>query len=159
MRGYVGGRELKLGRPAFCGAEHLPSDNACLDPEASIVAFSMGETRYLLSVRQGLRPDAQAVISALLKRGIKVEILSGDREPAVRAAAHALGVSEWRAGVTPADKIARIEELKTSIAEGVVEVDIRPTRELRSLLGAVPGALEHVRTPALDALVLGLCGL
>ena len=113
VRGYVGGRELKLGRPAFCGAEHLPSDNACLDPEASIVAFSMGETRYLLSVRQGLRPDAQAVISALLKRGIKVEILSGDREPAVRAAAHALGVSEWRAGVTPADKIARIEELKS----------------------------------------------
>jgi Cu2+-exporting ATPase len=31
----------------------------------------------------------------------------------VQAAAQALGVSEWRAGVTPADKIARIETLKT----------------------------------------------
>jgi Cu2+-exporting ATPase len=113
VRGYAGGLELKLGKPAFCGAEHLANDSANLDPEASIVAFSMGETRYLLSVRQGLRADAQAVISALLKRGIAVEILSGDREPAVRAAAHALGVSEWRAGVTPADKIARIEELKS----------------------------------------------
>jgi Cu2+-exporting ATPase len=53
------------------------------------------------------------MISALLKRRIAVEILSGDREPAVRAAARELGISEWRAGVTPADKIARIEDLKS----------------------------------------------
>jgi Cu2+-exporting ATPase len=52
------------------------------------------------------------VVSALKQRNIAVEILSGDREPAVRAAANALGIGEWRAGVTPADKIARIEELK-----------------------------------------------
>jgi Cu2+-exporting ATPase len=30
----------------------------------------------------------------------------------VRHAAETLGIHEWRAGVTPADKIARIEELK-----------------------------------------------
>ena len=30
----------------------------------------------------------------------------------MRAAARALGIGEWRAGVTPADKIARIEDLK-----------------------------------------------
>jgi Cu2+-exporting ATPase len=112
VRGYHGGTELRLGRPSFCGAEPLANFNASLDPEASMVAFSMGEAKYLFFVRQGLRPDAQAMISTLSKRNIPVEILSGDREPAVRAAAQALGVSEWRAGVTPADKIARIEELK-----------------------------------------------
>ena len=47
-----------------------------------------------------------------MRAGIEVEILSGDREPAVRHAAAQLGIREWRAGVTPADKIARIEELK-----------------------------------------------
>ena len=103
--------EIRLGRPSFCGAEALVS-GANLDPEASIVAFSKGPEKFILSVRQGLRPDAQAVIAALKARNIGIEILSGDREPAVKAAAHALGVPEWRAGVTPADKIARIEELK-----------------------------------------------
>lgn len=103
--------EIRLGRPSFCGAEALVS-GANLDPEASIVAFSKGTEKFILSVRQGLRPDAQAVIAALKARNIGIEILSGDREPAVKAAAHALGVPEWRAGVTPADKIARIEELK-----------------------------------------------
>jgi len=113
VRGHVDGVEVRLGRPSFCGAEHLAYDSRDRDPEASHVAFSLGESKYLFSVRQGLRPDAQAVISALQKRNIMVEILSGDREPAVRAAAQALGVQEWRAGVTPADKVARIEELKS----------------------------------------------
>jgi Cu2+-exporting ATPase len=113
VRADLGGRELRLGRPSFCGAEQLADDSRNHDPEASIVAFSDGEAKYVFCVRQGLRPDAQAVISALQERNLRVEILSGDREPAVRAAARALGISDWRAGVTPADKIARIEELKS----------------------------------------------
>ncbi|MBR0822723.1 cation-translocating P-type ATPase [Bradyrhizobium liaoningense] len=111
VRALVDGVELRLGRPSFCGAEALVG-RATLDPEASIVAFSKGTEKFILSVRQGLRPDAQAVIAALKARNIGIEILSGDREPAVTAAAHALGIPVWRAGVTPADKIARIKELK-----------------------------------------------
>ncbi len=116
VRATLDGRELRLGRPSFCAAEQLASASQDIDPEASIVAFSDGEKSYVFCVRQGLRPDAQAMMAALQRRNIKVEILSGDREPAVRAAARVLGVSDWRAGVTPADKIARIEELK---AQGV----------------------------------------
>lgn len=111
VRAVVDGVEIRLGRPSFCGAEALVG-SATLDPEASIVAFSKGSEKFILSVRQGLRPDAQAVIAALKDRHISIEILSGDREPAVIAAARALGIAEWRAGVTPADKIARIGELK-----------------------------------------------
>jgi P-type Cu2+ transporter len=112
VRARVGDVELRLGRPSFCGAERLALPGANLDPEASVVAFSRGNDKYLFAVRQALRPDARAVMSALKARGIAVEILSGDREPAVAAAARALGVEEWRAGVTPAEKIAHIEELK-----------------------------------------------
>jgi Cu2+-exporting ATPase len=112
VRATLGETELRLGRPSFCDAEPLAAERAKLDPEASIVAFSLGKAKYVFAVRQGLRPDAKAMISALQKRNLRLEILSGDREPAVRAAALALGISEWRAGVTPADKIARIEDLK-----------------------------------------------
>jgi Cu2+-exporting ATPase len=112
VRGVVDGMEIRLGRPSFCGAEQLVANASDHDPEVSIVAFSRGQERYLLAVRQALRPDARRVIAALQSRGVEVEILSGDREAAVRAAAGALGIPEWRAGVTPADKIARIEALK-----------------------------------------------
>lgn len=112
VRAVVDGVEIRLGRPAFCGAEALAVQNANLDPEASVVAFRRGSDTFLFSVRQGLRPNAAKIVAGLQRRGIKVEILSGDREAAVAAAAKALGIDEWRASVTPADKIARIEELK-----------------------------------------------
>jgi P-type Cu2+ transporter len=112
VRGFVDGEEVRLGRPSFCNADGLAMEIVSLDPEVSAVAFRRGGMCYVFAVRQRVRPDARAVISALQARGIAVEILSGDREPAVLAAARALGIREWRAGVTPADKIARIEDLK-----------------------------------------------
>lgn len=112
VRGVFNGEEVRLGRPSFCKADRLANEILGLDPEVSVVAFSHGDARHVFAVRQQLRPDARETVSALQARGITVEILSGDREPAVRAAAQSLGICEWRAGVTPADKIARIEELK-----------------------------------------------
>jgi P-type Cu2+ transporter len=112
VRAFIDGEEVRLGRPSFCGADRLANELLIRDPEVSAVAFSRGDARYVFAVRQLLREDARAMIAALQTRGITVEIVSGDREPAVRAAAQSLGVCEWRAGVTPADKIARIEELK-----------------------------------------------
>ncbi len=112
VRGFVDGEEVRLGRPSFCEANELANEILSLDPVVTTVAFRRGDACYVFAVRQRVRPDAQAVVSALQARGIAVEILSGDREPAVRAAAKTLGINEWRAGVTPADKIARIEDLK-----------------------------------------------
>jgi Cu2+-exporting ATPase len=112
VRGFADGQEVRLGRPSFCDADQLARDILLRDPEASVVAFRHGEARHVFAVRQRLRPDATDAIATLLKAGLQVEILSGDREPAVRHAARALGIHEWRAGVTPADKIARIDELK-----------------------------------------------
>jgi len=114
VRATVGGLEARLGRPSFCGAEEIAAECARLDPEASFVAFRFSEERYVFSVRQALRPDAHTITAGLKQRHIALEILSGDREGPVRAAARALGIETWRAAVTPADKIARIEELKHS---------------------------------------------
>ncbi|MEZ0059457.1 Cu2+-exporting ATPase [Bradyrhizobium elkanii] len=111
VHGFRDGRPIRLGRPSFCGADDLANEILRRDPEASVVAFSHGESRYAFAVRQRLRPDAAEVIAALTRMGIAVEIVSGDREPAVRHAARMLGVHEWRAEVSPVDKIERIEEL------------------------------------------------
>jgi Cu2+-exporting ATPase len=112
VRTVIDGEEVRLGRPSFCGADQLANDILIRDPEVSAVAFSRGDARYVFAVRQRLRDDAEAMMAGLSARRIAVEIVSGDREPAVRAAAQSLGICEWRADVTPADKIARIEELK-----------------------------------------------
>jgi Cu2+-exporting ATPase len=112
VRGRLDGMELRFGKPSFCDAEDLAADMARQDPEATVVAFRHGEACYAFAVRQRLRPDAVDAIAALRSLDIPVEILSGDREQAVRHAADSLGIGEWRAGVTPAEKIERIDELE-----------------------------------------------
>ena len=44
-------------------------------------------------------------------RGIAVEMLSGDREGAAARIARQAGVADWRAGVDPREKVARLEAL------------------------------------------------
>jgi P-type Cu2+ transporter len=110
--GMVDGVEVRLGRPSWCGADEAANEILHNDPEASVVAFRHGGTRHVFKVRQRVRPDAAEVISALRQMGLTIEILSGDREPAVRAAAETLGIHRWCAGVTPVDKIVHIDELK-----------------------------------------------
>ena len=112
VHAVVDGVEVRLGSPAFCNADGLANEILSRDPEVSVVAFRRGTECHVFAVRQQLRADAAAAIAALKARGIAVELLSGDREPAVQHAAQALGVAVWRAGVTPAEKIARIEDLK-----------------------------------------------
>ncbi|MBI3701624.1 MAG: cadmium-translocating P-type ATPase [Afipia sp.] len=112
VRGLIDGKEVCLGRPSFCKADALANEILGTDPEVSVVAISIGDKCHVIAVRQRLRPDAAAAIGRLRRVGIGFEILSGDRAPAVAHAADALGVEAWRADLTPADKIKRIEQLK-----------------------------------------------
>jgi P-type Cu2+ transporter len=106
------GVALRLGRPSFCGAEHRAAAVLETDPEASAIAFAYGVERYVLAVRQQLRSDAIETIARLKQDGFAIEILSGDRTPAVAHLAHTLGIERWQAGMTPADKIGHISVLQ-----------------------------------------------
>ena len=50
---------------------------------------------------------------ALAARGLDLIILSGDRPEAVGPVASRLGIRQWRASLTPAEKIEAIERLKS----------------------------------------------
>jgi Cu2+-exporting ATPase len=108
----AGGIEMRLGRPSFCDARAEADRVAQSDPEASIIAFRYGDAGYAFAVRQRLRADAGEIVGRLKRGDYAVEILSGDRGVAVEAAAQASGIDAWRAALTPADKIAHIEQLK-----------------------------------------------
>jgi len=58
-----------------------------------------------------LRPDAREVVAQLQQRGLRIEILSGDRPEAVAAIAGQLGVADYHAGMLPGGKAARLAEL------------------------------------------------
>ena len=106
-RGLWRGEEVRLGRAAWVGAEAGAETSAFLKVgERRAVAF-----RFTDSLRAG----AEDAVAALLARGVKVVLMSGDTTPAVEALAGRLGIRRWLAEALPGDKAARIEALQ---AEG-----------------------------------------
>ncbi len=108
----VQGIEARLGSPAFCAAEGAAEAARAADPEASLIALRHGDDVAVLLVRQVLRADAADTIAALRRRGLAVQIMSGDRSRAVEVAARAVGVADWRARMKPADKVAVLQDLR-----------------------------------------------
>ena len=157
VHGLLDGLEVRLGRPSYCGADRLADEILSRDPEASVVAFRHGETCHVFAVRQRLRPDAAAVIAKLHRYGIVVEVLSGDREPAVRAAAATLGIHEWRAEVTPVDKIARIDELARHGFKVLMVGDgLNDAPALAAAYASMsPVSAAHISQSVADAVFLG----
>ncbi|MDE1569692.1 heavy metal translocating P-type ATPase [Aquabacter sp. P-9] len=104
------GQEARLGSLAFCGAP-APAD---LPATASLIAFRLGARTLVVGIDQDVRPDAADVVAGLKARGLDVRILSGDRPEAVAPVAAQLGITDFEAGLKPADKIAALDALKAA---------------------------------------------
>lgn len=59
-----------------------------------------------------LRPSAKACVIWLSARGIQVQMLTGDSASAAGPIAEAAGITEFSAGLLPADKVSRIRALQ-----------------------------------------------
>jgi len=105
VEGVIEGRRARLGRAGFVGLEGRAGSETEL-----WFAFD-GDTKIRFAFSDQLRPDAAETIAALRHQGLTVEILSGDLAGPVAQAAAALGVDDWRAGLTPEQKAAAIDDL------------------------------------------------
>jgi P-type Cu2+ transporter len=100
------GGEQRLGSAAFLGIEGAP-------PEASLWYSAPGQAPCAFRFTDPLRPDARAVILALAKAGYRLELLSGDTVNRVTSFAADAGIALAKGGQQPADKLARLEALKS----------------------------------------------
>ena len=114
VRALIDGVEARLGSRAFCGVANASGPLSGVEPGTSVIAFAHGGRSAVLAVRQKLRPDASRITRALAERGFDLHILSGDRATAVAPVAVVLGVSQWRGGLNPAQKIAAIDALQAA---------------------------------------------
>jgi len=118
--GEVGGRELRLGRADFALAPGSPPVSSELagalllaDAQGAIAAFHLDEQP---------RVDARRTLDALRADGIAATIASGDSETRVAALAARLGIDDWHARQSPADKLERLQAARahghTTLAVG-----------------------------------------
>ena len=115
VAGVVAGETYRLGNRTYAGDEELlpPAGWEQQFPGATLVWLRNAQTVLALFVLQdGLRTDAKQAMERLTEMGVRVSVLSGDEEQAVAAVATQIGVKEFHASQTPADKLAVLRRLQ-----------------------------------------------
>jgi P-type Cu2+ transporter len=104
----IDGETHRLGRRTFAAPNAPEAEDGA--PELWFARGAVSPVRFIFA--DALRADAAATVAALKRRGIGVELISGDRPVAVEHATRAAGIERWAGGVSPADKVARLATLK-----------------------------------------------
>lgn len=68
----------------------------------------------VIAIGDTLKPSARAAVESLKQYGLEPIVLSGDNESSVSATAKAAGIQQYRANLSPLDKLAFIEETQRS---------------------------------------------
>jgi Cu2+-exporting ATPase len=111
LEARAGGAVYRLGRPDWALA-NVPEAGR-MSGEESVVLSRAGSRLADFRFEDRLRADAGTAVAELRDGGLRVEIVSGDRESAVRPVAAELGVPYF-AAVLPGDKTAHIAALEAS---------------------------------------------
>ncbi|PWE18482.1 cadmium-translocating P-type ATPase [Marinicauda salina] len=106
IEGRVDGQRVRFGSAGWLDVEAGDGDAAL---EAWLKIDDAAPIRFVFADR--LRADAAEAIAGVKARGLDCELLSGDREAPVRAAAETIGIDRWTAHLKPDEKIARIRDL------------------------------------------------
>lgn len=79
----------------------------------SLVAFwRSDELLALYGLHDNIKPETKSAVESLKKKGLHLEVLSGDHQAAVAAVAHDSGISEFKGGLLPEDKLKYLKEVQ-----------------------------------------------
>ncbi|HTS23602.1 MAG TPA: heavy metal translocating P-type ATPase metal-binding domain-containing protein [Casimicrobiaceae bacterium] len=156
VAGAIGGRRYRLGRAGYAlgrndGPADLDDAIVLADDEGAIAAFHVDER---------IRPGARAAVDALGREGIRVGIASGDAKAKVSSVAASLGIADWAARESPADKLAWVESLRAAgarvavVADGVNDAPMLAGADVAVAVGSAADAAQA----ASDIVVTGELG-
>lgn len=169
VAGCIAGRHLRLGQPAWAAAS-APAPAA--RPGYSTVALGDGQQPLAwLHLQAPLRRGALELPSALAALGLRVRLLSGDRQSAVEHMGQTLGITQVQGELTPDGKLQAVQQLQAAgarvamVGDGIndgpvlsaahVSLALGDGSELAQVsadvilmtddLGALPRAIRHAR--------------
>jgi len=120
--GRVDGRKVRLGARRFVHGDDAASAEAVDAASEVWVAVDGGEPAGI-RFADTFRPGAVEVVHDLARQGYRPVLLSGDRRPAVEAAARAVGIDDWRAEQSPVDKIEALTAMRAGGARPLMVGD------------------------------------
>jgi P-type Cu2+ transporter len=105
----LGAGEIRLGNRNWCHVS-AAQINEFDGPELWLAVPGEDPVQFLFE--DCLRPDVAETVTDLMKMGLQVELLSGDRQAVALKVAVQAGIAHLNAEMRPEQKVARLETLK-----------------------------------------------
>ncbi len=119
VAGTVGGRRVLVGSTRLLEAEKIDVGPVAEDVarfaaegKTPLLVAADGRLLGLLAVADREKPSSRAAVRRLRDMGLKIAMLTGDREDTARAVAARVGIEEVFAGVLAPDKAAKVRQLQ-----------------------------------------------
>ncbi len=148
---------IRVGSERFMATEGIAvpaslraQQEACQAQGYSLVMVGVGDVLGgAIELQPTLRPEAQAIVDALHKRGLSTVIISGDQEEPTRRLAERLSIEHYFANTLPADKAGLVEQLQNQgravcfVGDGINDsIALRKANVSVSLRGATTVAID-----------------
>ncbi len=138
----VSGHEVWAGNGRMLASLGIPDPGAT--GATTVYAVVDGAYAGAILLEDTVKEGAKEDISRLKKLGIgTICMLTGDREAAARLAAEELGLTDYRAGLLPQDKLAAVEELLRKgakaafVGDGVNDAPVLSIAQVGVAMGGV----------------------
>lgn len=120
VQARVNGHTLQVGGPRFLEQERIVIPAELSEhvkrwgEQGQTVVYLIEANRILaaFALADVIRPESRAAITALIKMGIRVAMLTGDSQDVARWVASELGIDEYFAQVLPEHKSEKIKQLQ-----------------------------------------------
>ncbi len=153
IRGVVEGVEVIAGKASFVGVPGAESEGI------AVHALIGGRYGYV-TLGDVVNPLARRVVERLREMGLRVAMLTGDREENARPIAEGLGISELHADLSPEEKVKIVRRLRASGPVAMVGDGINDAPALAAAdVGIAVGSLEASIEAGDVALVSGISSL
>jgi Cu2+-exporting ATPase len=138
IEGSFDGVRYRLGRRDFVAAIAGTAGGA----DAGIYLGRDGEWLAEIEISDALRPGAQGAVERIARRGIAIEIASGDHPAAVARIAAQAGIADYRARLRPEDKMALVKtreaggETVLMVGDGINDAPVLAAASVSIAMGA-----------------------
>jgi P-type Cu+ transporter len=120
VSGTIAGKMFRVGKKGFLEdsgvsvPDELLTQAERLQSDAKTIVWIAQDDRAeaILGISDPIKESSAAAITELHRQGIRIIMATGDNIHTAEAVGKALGIDEIRAGLSPADKIAIVKELK-----------------------------------------------
>lgn len=144
LKGTIDGKEVLAGNFKLMEKFDIPHSVNHIEVSDTLIAVAVdGQFAGYVTISDQIKEDSSSAVTELQKMGIKVTMLSGDKQAVVKEVADKIGITNAFGDLLPEDKVNKVKEIKAQnetvafIGDGVNDAPVVALSDVGIAMGGL----------------------